>query len=571
MSNRHDEIMNGTLVFPKQLLNILKPNKMELSLTEEFWRNLWHNFLNEKSTDTLSWYKKFDSNTDYFNQLIFLLCDSKWISSIISGNYAWLQLQENKILKWISNEELLEIRKEYKYNKYLPHYQFCLSNDLVKVNHTIKHTGLVREGFRKSGTIPFSYDIQYVEEYKDEIYKNICKGILDNDYNYKYLPKDINYAEIVNNILDIIISKPDNWYSLGKIISDSRGRAIHQCVKKVFNPISCKEARASMILPHSRPLSKQGEEDVYLFIAELLGYKPSTIEEKIVLGKEAYEKRITGDEAYTQIWLSRLYKNLENPKYFNTPIEIDATASVLQFMGILINSHELLHATNLAEHEFLQDAWSIPGISRLHVKKCITPRLYGSSAPISALMDKNHFVYNANELDRLYDMENNSIYRHAIKFKEFIIDSCKPSSIMNINILHDNFTVYCNKFKWETSQKQEYHIYSSGLVRTLSRTKALEPDLDRFKLFMPTLLVHNLDSQVADSICKIFNCFPVHDCFIVHPNDAHKVRKAYKNCMSYIYRNRKKILKQFFNSIGIHSPWKDIDQGELKLSGYALK
>ena len=54
MVDRRAEILNGELSFPVQIMEILNPddNQEIKILIEEFWNNLWHNHLREKSCDS---------------------------------------------------------------------------------------------------------------------------------------------------------------------------------------------------------------------------------------------------------------------------------------------------------------------------------------------------------------------------------------------------------------------------------------------------------------------------------------------------------------------------------------
>ena len=86
--------------------------------------------------------------------------------------------------------------------------------------------------------------------------------------------------------------------------------------------------------------------------------------------------------------------------------------------------------------------------------------------------------------------------------------------------------------------------------------------------------MHNLDSQVANKICKEIDwVLPNHDSFLVHPSDAFDVRKVYTNFMFKIYQNRKTILKEYFHSIGITEEYQEMEHDETieKFLPYCLK
>ena len=77
-----------------------------------------------------------------------------------------------------------------------------------------------------------------------------------------------------------------------------------------------------------------------------------------------------------------------------------------------------------------------------------------------------------------------------------------------------------------------------------------------------TLLIHNLDSQLADFIeLNTDWCLAIYDAFIAHPADAEQIEVAYCTFMKRLHTNRKVILKDFFDSVGITTKskqWADL-------------
>ena len=84
---------------------------------------------------------------------------------------------------------------------------------------------------------------------------------------------------------------------------------------------------------------------------------------------------------------------------------------------------------------------------------------------------------------------------------------------------------------------------------------------------------HNLDSQVANSICAtLYWVLPNHDAFTINPNDASKTRALYTDKLMEIYKNRKSILKNYLASIGIDKSYKEMDTDEVtSFMPYCLK
>lgn len=89
-------------------------------------------------------------------------------------------------------------------------------------------------------------------------------------------------------------------------------------------------------------MNQEAINSVYMFIAELQGYKQGTVQEKILFGKDCYRNGTlpeeTPDDLHEIIWLQRLYKELEalflyaeingtmEDYHWQVPIELDASA-----------------------------------------------------------------------------------------------------------------------------------------------------------------------------------------------------------------------------------------------------
>ena len=576
-TNRREEILNGYLLFPKQIKDILNPNEDLSVLTDMFFEALWHNFLLEKTLDTVTWLERFHKlDEKYFNTMIYHLTNAGWINCSVEMNYSYIELKEDKLFKWITAEELRTLRLNHKLDKYVLTAKRVTKADLVKINMNIRHTGLIRAGFAKQGNALFKYDTHYINKYAEDIAFNIYKSQHTSQ-------KDITYEESIELLLKYYGSKPDNNYKLNVCVIDSRGRHIYQCMKKILNPISHKDARASLrVAP--RALTPSGETQVYLAVAELLGYKPATLEESIELGREAVANCTLptlfkgdcgyyGDELHKYIWLERIYYNFEHKDQWEVPIEIDAYNSILQYIGVLTNNHMYLLGTNLAENNNkLSDMWLIPNVNRLLVKKAVTPILYGSSATPTETWDNLKLPYTKKDSDTINLEILTGRFCQASKFKDFIISNVKPSVKMDIEILDDRFFIKCDKFNWEKTLTKTYFVYSENKMRKITRDVTLVPDLKQFKLYFPTLLCHNLDSQVANFIGYNMSwVLPNHDSFTLHPNDAMQCKELYKYAMTAIYKKRHSILDQFFTSVGITKSFDDVDDKELTLSINALK
>lgn len=368
---------------------------------------------------------------------------------------------------------------------------------------------------------------------------------------------------------------------------------------------------------------RQEVEAVYLFIAELSGnFKAGSgsRQDKINVGNEAYihnyqhellvderpvseiseeeqvqlltkhhkdlataeELRAEHDrsELHENIWLHRLYVELD--RYFDTindpmaraiacdnyrtgtfdwtvPIELDASASMLQYQGILLNDERLLEMTNVIG-DTLEDPWSSEAIpNRKMLKAAATPMLYGSSQTCFNLWQDENIKYTHEDVKNYNSEMSEGPYGLANNFKEFIINNCNPSENMDIVIGNDEFSITCNRYRNVGEETKSYEIYDSdaGIIRKIHHTTTKKvADLEQFRRYFVTLLIHNLDSQVADNVMRKVMEYhgwgiPIHDAFIVSPAAASDVRRWYAMELEDIYANRLAILEGYFDSIGI--------------------
>ena len=200
-------------------------------------------------------------------------------------------------------------------------------------------------------------------------------------------------------------------------------------------------------------------EATMLFIAELTGSfvaGSGNKEDKIKCGEQDYREGnvhvldlSTEDgrkDLHENMWLERLYNELD--LYFDifvgdkqlraialnvgtyreagfkwsVPLELDASASLLQYMGVLLNDKRLMEMTNVIG-DTLEDPWKLEGMSRLMLKTAATPMLYGSSQTPSDLWRKAKLEFTAADIE-LYGKEMaNGPFGLVNMFKDFIINN----------------------------------------------------------------------------------------------------------------------------------------------------
>lgn len=336
---------------------------------------------------------------------------------------------------------------------------------------------------------------------------------------------------------------------------------------------------------------------------EDITYKKDELARKLVITAEHKRAEDDRSEAHENIWLERIYNTLDkhfqlkpgatitkakasqgykqaqimlesNPSdtfEWDIPIELDASASMLQYMGILLDDSRLCSMTNLYGSD-LSDPWHFDGIPRAQFKKSATPMLYGSSRACHELWQDGGFDYTLDQV-KLFNQElSTGALGLANQFKEFLINYCNPKEFMSVKVFKDQFNIECNRFRNIGEKTTQYDLYDTETqaIRRIhhTTTKAIA-DLEQFRRYFVTLLIHNLDSQVADKV--IGKCMDkygwgldIHDAFIVHPNSARDVRTWYAEAIDEIYANRTQILADYFASIGIgaeaQSAWNKVKE-----------
>ena len=572
---RHDEIINGILSVPAQIMDIFGTDDEMSGLIEGYWSALWHSFLNEDGVSGIYWANAFRSSgyEKEFTRLNYLLQKFGWISMEISQGFCAIQVEQDKLLKWVSKQEIKDVRRRFKLAHYKMHCEPSKTKDLVKIGNGYQKTGLVREGFAKAGNCRFGYDSRIIRKYQKEITEEVSKKLIAGI-------KDVQYKSVVIELIAEYASEDlSPKYTLGKNISDSRGRAIFDCTRRVFNPISHKTARACMVLPKAVRLTNQGEEAIAAFVAEINGFKGGTWEMKVARGRLDMEERFISDslELHEKIWIERIYDNIDRytDDGWDTPIEVDMTACGIGILGVLTNDHSFMNGTNIIG-EKLEDIWTVPGLTRNMVKKAITPILYGSSQTPNELWDMHDYPYTQKQINIINHELFEGKFRNILGFKEHVIGKVQPKESMNIKLWNDEFTIFCNKFKWGVMTPQRYgFLDAKGRLKNVIKETEMTPDLQSFKLYFATLCLHNIDSQIANHVCENMDwVIPVHDAFNVNPNEALVVRNMYVDKLRELYVNRKQILKDFCASIGIEDEYEDIDSKPvdvLSFSGHCLK
>ena len=562
--NTRQLVLEGKLEFPEQILDIVG---VEQEVAKEMFQAIWYNFTKNKgSTSTTYWSDRF-KDPKVFNRYVMHLSRAGWIKSLVLPKRHWAELSfnENKLVKFLSEIEVEDMRLEKKVKQYV------LTDTIVKdslgktkTSVGIENIGIKRKGFQKSAKAMFQFDIVYLTAYREAIVKNVTKGIKDMDL-------DIDRADYKNVAKEVIryyvIEQKE--YCLNGSISDSRGRNIYKGLSKIFNPIGFKDARA-LLVTKPKSLGITGMKEVQLFVAELLSLGGSTKEVRARRGAKAIASRTLPkldleteegrSELHELIWLERIYDavNEYDGSNWTVPIELDFTASILAITGVLLGDYEYMDLTNIVG-EKLKDAWTIEGVTRNMVKKAMTPRLYGSSETIRNLWSHRGLAYTEEQLTIVQKELTDGRFTLADKFKDFIIGNVETQKEMTVTVWNDTFTIKPNRYRNAGDYTKKYVLYCSNedMFKTIRHTHTKRiADLDQFKLYFPTLLVHGVDSQIADSNSEALDwCIDIHDAFIVHPADSNKVKSNTVKNLNKLYEERDDVLGKFFRTTGINNKY----------------
>jgi hypothetical protein len=549
-----------------------------------------------KGTVNMPYWAKRVQNPRVMNIALKVLSEAGYITVSTQPHRNWSEarINEAKLLKYVTRDELTSIRKQYKWSKYL------LSNtevdldcaNVTKLNGEYVDTGLERIGFAKAGMTQFQFDTDMIHNYYDEVVKLINYGIEKTLSQYPQLREDFaNYGEVGKEVVDTYLYAPAT-YNSGNRANDSRGRDIAGYLDKIGNPVGYKIMRSLLVIPeeYRQPATEKGLRNVYLFIAELAGYKSGTIDDKAAFGEQCYNNRFQHEldlsnekdlkELPENIWLQRLYADVDaykansNHKWV-VPVEIDMSASVLGYIGLLLGDRRYIQRCNMLG-DSLQDAWAIEGIPNRKQAKTIMRQLYGSTMSPREMWNDMGIDYTHDEVIAFEKQLKDGELSAANAFKDFILNNVSPKAEMSIDIWGEPFTIKCNKWfnRGEVSIKYDLYDSRTGGIRRIIHTDTIKvPNLYAFRRFFVTLLIHHLDSRVADNTARVvFDTFnwvlPIHDAFILSPESADLAREVYANNLETIYRERNQILQEYFRSIGIPAKaiaeWKTIVMGKVE-------
>ena len=528
MNSIREQILNNRLELP-----IIR----DLQVTPEcqaMFRAMWYRYIAKGPTEptSMTYWAQRITNPKLHNQLLRILSDFGWITVSTRPNNNWSEayINESKLLQYCTKAELDRTRMFYKFSKYkleLHHDDQDYGANVTSIRGKSMNTGLFRPGFAKSGKVKYSFDTQFMYAYETEVTQQINKGISNMIERYPQILEDhANYQELGAEIVQSYIYAEDNLYNAGPRTSDPRGRNNRGDLSKIGNPVGFKVMRSLLTIPeeYRNQATTKGLANKYLFIAELMGFKSGTAQAKREFGRKCYYTTAfhtdpSDGEVVENIWLERTYLdidsvfgnlmslnilkrraltdnlNFSDPVIVNykwtVPIEIDASASVLGFLGILLNHSPFMERCNILPGT-LSDAWGHNVITNRNQFKTSMRPLYGSQLSAQAMWNDMDIPYTMEEVHAFQHELDHGEFRVAVAFKDFLINNAQMQPEMDLVVNGETTHTYCNKFHNVGETTTEYDLFDSatGRIRRIHNTQTKRvPDLHSFKRFGPTGLI----------------------------------------------------------------------------------
>ena len=245
-----ERLLSGHLDLPNYQAFVSAIGPEMANLADKLFQALWYQYLKDKGTINSTYWSSRFNNPFIFNQVVMSLSKADWLIShaIPARNWAEMHINENKLLEYVSQSELEQIRAYNKHRQYLPTNELSTIDDLTRINGRVKNTGLIRTGFMKAGNSRYKYDTQMMQDYSFNIQSNLTKSMDKIAQLHPNMRHDrASYDTISIEIFDHLVQS-DETYTRGNNYSDSRGRAISSALSKVANPISCKDMRSLLII-----------------------------------------------------------------------------------------------------------------------------------------------------------------------------------------------------------------------------------------------------------------------------------------------------------------------------------
>lgn len=563
---------------------------------------MWHSYLAKGASSPISlpyWAKRI-KHPLAMNQALKILSDAQWIivSTRPNNNWSEAYLNESKLLTYVTKKQLDSVRMYHKFTKYQLELHITEQDygaTKTKSNGKVFNSGLVRNGFAKSGKIPYQFDTITMFNHKDLIVAEINKGIEKMIAKYPQIAYDhANYRELGTEIVDAYIYAGMAQYNGGPRTSDPRGRNNRGDLSKIGNPIGFKVMRSLLVIPpeYRNLATTAGLRNKYLFIAQLCGFKAGTVDDKAAFGRQCYYTTAQAHDPVENLWLQNTYTDLDNafntpvlgilkrrasegnlafpdpklrPYKWQYPIEIDMSASVIGYYGLLLNHKPFLDRCNITMGD-LSDAWGHSVITNRKQFKTAMRPMYGSQLSAKDMWNDMDIEYTNEEAIAFQHELEVGEFAPAMAMKDFIINNSQMQPEMTLVVNGERTLTYCNKFHnvGETTSIFDLYDTATNSIRRIHNTETKRIlDLKSFKRYGPTGLIHHLDGQVMDNTTDaVINQYKwaidIHDALVLCAESADYARHIYANgrttsepSLKQIYRDRNRILSEYFTSLNI--------------------
>jgi hypothetical protein len=248
-----NNILDGNLPLPSiEKFQSTFPSEV-VTVMEQLWQSLWHNYCAKtQGTSSLYWLERLGPiNTTNYLSALKGLQDAGWIRMDTRDNYSSIHLCESKLFEFVTEEELLQVRFNKRFLKYLPYTNTSTQSgrSTVFANGKATNRKLNRPGMEIGAKSTFNFDrnalANHFELVKTEARKGIDKTVIKHP---TMLDDEANYSDVMDSILEYLLDT-DIECNMGINNVDSRGRAIKSHLDKVMNPIGFKVARALLVIP----------------------------------------------------------------------------------------------------------------------------------------------------------------------------------------------------------------------------------------------------------------------------------------------------------------------------------
>lgn len=143
-------------------------------------------------TVAMPYWAKRIRNPKAHNIALKILSKNGWIivSTRPNNNWSSAYINESKLLEYVDRQTLDNVRMHNKFFDYKLSKTASVSNNKVTQNGTKLDSGLIRNGFMKTGNTEFAFNTNQIHENFDDILKEVNKGIEKMIVKYPQIATD---------------------------------------------------------------------------------------------------------------------------------------------------------------------------------------------------------------------------------------------------------------------------------------------------------------------------------------------------------------------------------------------